>query len=401
MRVRKGFAYTTFALLSASLLLMLLFSQVYKPADLNSANAERIGEASFFLESIFSDMDRSLSIATRRAFTGATDYVVEEGKPLSDPEENISEILVNGTLEGENFTTSGNASLSEWEGRVSNIASRSGYSVEIFIENYSFQNGGFVIDSSFDISARLQDPTTLASFNSSESADVDVSVKGLEDPMLTLRSVGRYTVTIDRCGFDDPADQVLTGSQNSSSTAYGSLVVRPSDISSVSNSGEKIVAVENPDEYSSSDLNSFEGVIAGQTSSSPGDISTTYVLGTGSLGGLEDNQTAVLDSDEVWRTGFAQMFEESCYVPSSRGPDFLDRLGNRLVNDDSDGIATMIDVADLPPELRQTDSAVGFVYFNSSTYGGLNEIKGVSDEYSWFRLDDYHVDRWGVESLVE
>lgn len=401
MNSRKGFAYTTFALLSATLLISLTFTQVYKPASIQTANAERIGQASFFMNSIFSDMDRSLSIATRRSFTGANNYVVTEGEPLSSPKDNVSEVLVNGTLDGEELDSVGNASLSEWASRVSKIGERSGYRLNIVVRNYSFESRAFGIDSSFKVFARLKDPTTLAAFNRTRSAQASASIEGLEDPMITLRSKGRYVTNIQDCGFSDPADQVLTGSQNSSTSAHGQVVLRPSDISPVNDSAEKIVAVEDPDSYSSSELNGFDGVVGAQEHSSPGDITTTYVFGTGSLDGLEDEGYAIIDNEDVWRTRFVPMFDQGCYIPSERGPNFLDRLGNELVSD-SGGITTLIDVSELPQELQKTESSVAFVYFNESgSYGSTERVEGISDDYSWFRLDSYHVDEWGLNELVE
>ncbi len=61
----------------------------------------------------------------------------------------------------------------------------------------------------------------------------------------------------------------------------------------------------------------------------------------------------------------------------------------------------MVEVSRLPAELRETESAVGYVYFNGSGYGGLNSVKGVTSEHPWFRLDDHHVDEWNLESLAE
>lgn len=401
MSRRKGFAYTTFAILSATILLSILFGQVYQPDSIQTANAERIGDASFFLDSVLSDMDRSLSIATRRSLTGATNYVVTEGEALSQPGKNVSQVLVNGTLGGEDVETVGNASLSEWESRVAEIGDRSGYRLNVSVANYSFTTEGFDTVASFRVEARLFDPTTLASFNRSRTADLTVSVEDIEDPMITLRSRGRYTKVIERCSFQTPVRELPEPSQNSSTTVHGEVVLRPSDGENVENQGEKILAVDDPDSYSDTYTSGFAGVIASEESSSPGSVNSEYALGTGTIEELQERPAAVIDSSgRAWSTGFVRMFEGGCYVPSDTGPGFFDRLGNDLTGDGG-GLATLIDVSELPPELQKTGSSVAYVYFNDSRSTDPRRIEGVTDQYGWFRIDQDHVEIWGMQGLVE
>jgi len=106
----KGLAYTSFAVLAASLIVTMFSLQVTSSSQVETGNADRIGEASFFLQSIFSDMDRSLRISTRRALTGTTNHIVLTGNALQNPEENVSEALENGTLDGEHLNGTEDAS---------------------------------------------------------------------------------------------------------------------------------------------------------------------------------------------------------------------------------------------------------------------------------------------------
>lgn len=398
----KGFAYTSFAILSATLLISILFVQVYQPNDLGNANAERIGEASFFLDSLFKDTDRTLDIATRRAFAGGVSEIVNTGEPLESPQENITEIMVNGTLDGDTVDSIGNASLSEWETRVVDIASDSGYSLDVSVVNASFNSTGFDVVSSFEVKAELLDPVTRAGFNRTESVETTTSINDLEDPMITVRSRGRYTVTVNDCGFNSPADKVLTGTQNTTETGYGVAVVNPSDLASIGSKSDKIIAIQDPDDYSSDQLNDFEGAIASQTRSQTGSINTAYVFGTGSLSGIENGTKVLINSNDVWNTRFSRMFEDGCYIESEEGPEFADRLENNLSSDSNKGISTLIDVSKLPVELQKSDgSAVGFVYFDDSASPDTVTVKEVSSEYSWFRLDQEYIDRWGLEELAE
>ncbi|MFB6213112.1 MAG: hypothetical protein ABEJ07_00905 [Candidatus Nanohaloarchaea archaeon] len=390
--------YTSFALMASSLILMLVLAPSAEDLGTSSGDAARISEASFFLESVLADMDRSLSIATRRALTGATNYVIENGEPLVDPGENLTSAMVNGTISGQELNATGDASLSVWTRRVGRIAQNSGYRVKIDIRDYSFNPSGLDVASSYSVRASLYDPATLVRLNRSRTSHVEVSASGLEDTMLLLRSVGRYTNQYTRCRFDDPADRLYTGT--GTGTAHGLAAVNPADASSVSNSGEKVLVADDIDSYAVSDVNTFAGAVSAQPNSTTG-YTVPRVFDTGSIAGVKQNMSLVLHSGEVWRTGFRSMFQDGCYVETVRGPDVMDRFENELVNEPGEtGIATLLELPRLPPSLQRTGSAVGYVYFNGTGYGGLNEVSGVSGEYPWFRLDDYHVDLWGLEPLA-
>lgn len=381
---------------------MMVSLQVTQSDQVRTANADRIGDASFFLQSTFSDMNRALRIATRRALTATTNHIVLEGEALGSPKDNISEALINGTLNGKKLNQTENASLTEWSSRVSNIARRSGYSLDVRVENYSFNDNGLELKSSFTVFAQLKDPTTLTTFNRTESTSTDVSIHGVEDSMLLLRSEGRYLNNYTSCGFSDPAEQLYTGTQNSSGHVHGHAAKLPADISAVDNKSEKILVVNDVDSHSVSEVNSFEGVVSADPSSDPGSYTTKHVFDTGSISDIEQEMSLILNNDQVWRSGFREMFNQGCYVESSTGPDFFDRMQNKLVNDGGDGLATLIEVSRLPSELRETDSAVGYVYFNdSASFGGVREVKSVTDEFSWFRLDQDHIDEWGMNDLAE
>lgn len=396
--MNKGLIYTSFAILASAVILLVASIPVNSTLNLGTGEATRIGEASFFLDSVLKDTDRSLRIASRRALTGSTDYVVETGSELVNPSKNISEAVVNGTISGRQLNSTENASLRDWKHRVSNVSDRSGYSLRLEISDYSFNSSDFSVDASYTVFARLQDPVTLASFNRTRKANTTASVEGLEDTMLLLRSKGRYISQYEKCSFDDPAEVLMTGSRASSGTAHGKAVLQPSDATAVSDKAEKILVTSDID--SESDVESFSGVVSDDINDS--DYSVKHVSGTGTLSGIEDNMSLILHEDDVWRSSFREMFRENCYVETPRGPGFFDRLENELVSPgDEEGLATMIQVTELPQELRKTESAVGYAYFNETGYGDLNEIDGVTSEYSWFRLDDHHVDLWNLDSLAD
>jgi len=324
--------------------------------------------------------------------------VIEEGEELEDPRGSVTSALVNGSIKGDELEGMENASLEDWTERISDIGENAGYSLQVELEESSFDSAeGFEAVSSYRVFARLKDPTTLAAFNSTQNATATVSFEGLEDTLLLLRSQGRYAVQYERCGFDDPAVQVESGNIHSSGTGYGESVVNPGSLSGISDKSEKVLAVDDIDTYDQGEVNNFAGAVSADDNDTSG-YTTEYVFDTGDIGDIDENTSLILADGDVWRSSFQKMFTENCYIEVDSAPGIFDRLGGDPEGDE--GIVTLVDVRDLPSELQEIDSVVGYVYFTEVGRGELNEIKGVSDEYSWFRIDDHHVNEWNLGPLA-
>ncbi|MFB6144092.1 MAG: hypothetical protein ABEJ98_02155 [Candidatus Nanohaloarchaea archaeon] len=395
----KALAYTTFALLASSMILALAAFPVVN-SDEGSTTSERIGEAAFFLETVTSDMDRALRIATRRAISSAANYVVENGEPLQNPAQNLTSLAVNGTVAGERREGMGNATLKVWKSRVSDIASRSGYSIELEVTNYTLETQGMQLEASFQVFTRLKDPVARTAFNRTVRKNAAVSIAGSEDTMLLLRSRGRYVNKYTRCSFDVPAEQLYQGTQGSNGYVQGYAEKNPGDPQSVSNISSKILVVDDADSYQPSAFDGYAGIVSADESSYNDTVTQEYVFGTGSISRIRQNESLILEEERVWRSNFGKMIETGCYISDPRGPGYLDRLSNNLTSEEG-GIATLIDVSRLPQELQFERSSVGYVYFNSSGYGPVNQVQGVTDRYPWFRLDRFHVEYWDLGELVE
>jgi len=395
--VNKGFAYTSFAVMAAGLIMMIAALQVSGPHETNSAEGERIGEAAFFLDSALSDADRTLEMATRRAFTANTNYVVTEGEPLQQAEQNMSEALVNGTMDGEPLDGTENASINDWNNRVSEIASGSGYELGITLEDYDFEENGLDLESSFTVFTVLEDPVTLASFNRTESKQSSTSLEDVEDPLITLRSEGRYVSQYEECRLESPAEKISEGQQRSQNSAKGEAAKQIDE-----EQENKVFVTDDIDDYEPSEVEDYEAIVSEQISEQPDSYNDNYIYGV-EINVIEEGDKLLLNKEQLWISVFTEMFQENCYMETDTAPTVLDRLENRLISaEEESGITTFLDVSQLPDELQTEGSAVDYVYFNeSSDYGSLNEIVEVSDRYSWFRIDDYHVDYWDLEDLVE
>ncbi len=383
--------------MAAGLIMMIAALQVADPHETSSAEGERIGEAAFFLDSALSDADRTLEMATRRAFTANTNYVVTEGEPLQQAEQNISEALVNGSMDGEPLDGTENASINDWNDRISQIASGSGYELSINLKDYSFEENKLELDSSFTLFTVLDDPITLASFNRTESKQSSTGLEDVEDPLITLRSEGRYVSQYEECSLETPAEKIGEGQQQSQNSAKGEAARQIDE-----EQENKVFVTEDIDEYEPSEVEDYEAIVSEQVSEQPESYNDNYIYGV-QTEDIENGNMLILNQEQLWVSVFTQMFQENCYIETDTAPTVLDRLENRLTSiEEESGVTTFLDVSELPDELQTEESAVDYVYFNeTSDYGSLNEIVEVSERYGWFRLDDYHVEYWGLEDLIE
>lgn len=398
----KGMVYTSFALLASALLLSLAFAPLSTTGESTPTNTIRIGQTGFFLDSVLTDLDRSLGLATRRALTSSTNNVLVNNRTLVDPRSNISSALVNGTIGGEDLAGMEDVSINEWTQRVKNISDSSGYRLSIELNSFNFEARNLSVESSYRVEANLSDPVTNTRFSRSRISNSTSTVEGLEDPLLALRSDGAINRQYERCEFDQPVEKLTAADYGHNNSVRGPASVEPSDLSAVESASRKILVVEDVDTYSKPEVESFLGVVSEQPNSSSG-YSNHYVFNTDEELNLSNGQTVILDEDHVWRSDLETMFgEDGCYVPDSLGPDPVERLGGSLVSSGDAGAATLIDVSKLPSELERQGSAVGYVYFNETgDYGDSKRIESISDEYEWFRLDQEHVDLWNADGLVK
>ncbi|MFB6204353.1 MAG: hypothetical protein ABEJ75_01775 [Candidatus Nanohaloarchaea archaeon] len=406
--MNKGMAYTTFALAASGILMMLAIMPFQGYSLGTGGDAALIGQAAFYLDGIGEDMRRAHDIAFDRTLGEATNYIINTQQPLENPEEQLASIMVNASVNGQELPYMVNASMENWAGRVRNLSRRSDYRLRIRFVSANFsKKTEFVISSELAMWARLEDPRTRAAFNETFHSTKSSSITGLEDPMIRIQTADTYGHFFSRCGFSRPAEQLYTGTVSSGSTVWGEAYVEP-NISRVNDFQSSVLVTSDLAQYNPDSTQQFTGVVAADTVANPGDYNDNYVIGTGSISEIQDNESLILDENEVWNSRFRYMLENSCYMVSSgplNGPGFLDRLQNRLVGTGATGLVSLVNETEAP-DAGEDVSNVDYVYFNSSAaYGPAVSIDGVttgggnSVYYEWFRLDQYHVDHWNLNAL--
>ncbi|MFB6208503.1 MAG: hypothetical protein ABEJ69_04070, partial [Candidatus Nanohaloarchaea archaeon] len=379
--MNKGMAYTTFAL-AASGILMMMTIVPFQGYDLGTAgDADLIGHASFYLDGIGEDAERAHDIAFDRALGEATNYIINAQQPLTNPDSQLESIMVDASVNGQELEFMENASMRNWFGRVKNISEKSDYRVQVeFLDANFSKKTEFVMNSELAMWTRLEDPRTRASFNRTFRSDQESSITGLEDPMIRLQTSDTYGHFFSRCGFSEPAAQLYTGTVSSGSTVWGEAYVE-ANTSNINDFESSILVTSDLAQYNPDSTQQFTGVVAANTVANPGDYNDHYVLGTGSISQIQDNESLILDEDEVWNSHFRRMMRDSCYMVSEgpiNGPDFFDRLQNNLVGSRATGLVSLVNETEAP-DAGDDVSNVDYVYFNSSNvYGPAVSIDGVT-----------------------
>ncbi|MDY6773852.1 MAG: hypothetical protein SVS85_01515, partial [Candidatus Nanohaloarchaea archaeon] len=161
-------------------------------------------------------------------------------------------------------------------------------------------------------------------------------------------------------------------------------------------------------------LADFKGIVSEASGGISGDGSTicgdadssgfeAYVGGASGAAAIRNGTTAVMTEQQVWESHIKKELETGCYFRDPTGPTVFGRLGGRLVKKEgySPGWGSFLFVPELPSDFQDSSrSSIDYVYFNDSAYGANHRIKGVTDYYSWFKLDQQHVDEWGINALT-
>ncbi|MFB6166861.1 MAG: hypothetical protein ABEJ62_01205 [Candidatus Nanohaloarchaea archaeon] len=422
---RKGFMYSIFAIFLIGLLVIIVSNPV-RIGELDSRTpVSRIDETYYFLSSVQDDLERGTGIIAKRAFSTAINHVLSNVEPLERPEIALESAFLNGTINGSNQSLMQDSAFEDWRRAVVSKAQKSGWKLSVEIGNLGFGTSGpskgFV---NVTYRAELVDPSSDSSFRGNTSGSQGIVVTNMSDPLVYLETEGQYTRGFSRCDAGERAFRLSTGTEkfyeNGRNWTSGEAVLRPGNgpLDGVDDRGDKVVLVDDVCAYTdpeiSTVLSDFRGVVSGQEGGISADGSTicgdadssgfnAYV--GGASGSLESSNrtTVVMDEYQVWENNLRRELESGCYFRDPRGPTVLGRLEGDLTvgRGRATGWASFLFVPDLPSDFQDASrSSVGYVYFNDTAYGDNLQVKGVTNYYSWFKLDSYHVDLWNVSRLT-
>ncbi|MEA3255073.1 MAG: hypothetical protein U9Q22_04485 [Candidatus Altiarchaeota archaeon] len=439
----KGYICTITTLMLAVLLLSAatFYYESYKiNAEINPTKL-RTDELHYFVESAEKDLRRAMVISGRRGFIYVTDYVIDAGVPLDDPEQTLKELILNGTITRggnvTNVTYMENHTLRTWLGRINKCGENLRFDVNITlsaldISPYDSWHVLQVITLNFSV----YDKRGMCKY---EKSDVRlyslISLLGLDDPLYPLNTAGKIRRQISKSNNTEYIETLTTG-VNGNGTGGGKVFDVSEEVSQSNNittysltypelvySTVFVIDVNNfVNDLSAnarSILNSSGGVIDhhNENLDSQG---FSYVSGSPKLNFSAINYVALRNNGghEILRLLINDDIVNSRYHSSKNGSCFFDRLQGNLnlsekyinqsketrrnigVDPETDiGLESFVNVNTfseymlyvsgiLPPFTNQ--SSVEYLYFQNISG---RRVYGAPE---WFRLDDEHCVKYNL-----
>jgi hypothetical protein len=230
---KKGFFFTTIAILVVSLFLISLAisSQIKDRTD----TEKRIESMDTFVFSLEKDISRQVYISGYRAILSTESYITGTGKFLNDSESSIKEALINGTISNESMNMMEGFILKDWESRTTNLGNKVNVYVNYSINSISVtQEDPWNVLIETNINLSVTDKGNLASWEKTETIKSKIEVIGFEDPIYLIGTNGPITNKINKTVFQPFANGTdvsnltahLTKSYYTESTGAPSFLMR-------------------------------------------------------------------------------------------------------------------------------------------------------------------------------
>lgn len=302
---KKGMFFTiiTIALLSLFLLSYTFYSFYGERKSVD----KRIETMNNFIFSLESDMSRQVYISGYRAILSIENYITTQGDFVDNSESALEELLLNGSINGEEMGLMEDFKLGDWSSRVSEMGEKVNVAVNYTLKSVEvYQKDPWFVDINMTIDLFIVDKNNVASWNRTQNIISKIEITEFEDPLYLINSNGRVTNKINQ-------------------TIY-TFFVSGSDVSNL----------------------------------------------------LDHN-------------------EKGYYIPSSNAPSFLDRLEGKTSANEN-GIESLVYLPSLSEQgvSIKEKSIVDYIYFSDSDPSS-HRIQGTP---YWFRIDEEHLDDYGVEGLT-
>ena len=187
----KGQIYTLMAIVIA-IPILLFFSQIIVSLhEVKSSTVEDIVSDQLHLveRNIENDFHKGVEIAGHRALLSATNVVMTNGSFLANSSAAFIELILNGTLDGEEQFLMVNNTADDWKTNILNIVTRFTVAVD---HTYSFgASSGSSVVGTYGLNITVSDPFGISRI---EKTDVrkayKFSIEGIDDPVFPMNTNG-------------------------------------------------------------------------------------------------------------------------------------------------------------------------------------------------------------------
>jgi hypothetical protein len=338
------------------------------------------------------DFIRALKISGRRSLLALVSESLLNGTYISNSNDKILELLLNGTMDSEQNSFMYNNTLQYWKDRILSIPV--GFDVNIDYSNLTVENlDGFNIEFSVDFIINISERTGKMRIDKTTKLETTTSTTGLEDPLFPINTLGFGKRVIERYPYSVYSLKLGTG--QSSGSCSGNATFNESD----PEKSQKILVTHN-----ASAVSGFLGVVS-ETSDVPS--AGCYIVGvSGAVDSINQSIRSTgfpelyLDNstDSVWYLPVKYGIENGYYFPEP-GPDFFQRLEGNLTNQ-TDGYQTFVNTQELEElgiSIKPEQSRTDYLYFSEQTING-DPVRGLPD---WFRIDTQTAGIYNLTELME
>ena len=353
-------------------------------------------------DSVDSDFKKAMEIAGKRALIAAVNWEILKGEALTDSVKNLTELMVNGTINGTENLIMLNNTLADWSNNIASV--KTNFGTNLSFTNVSLLSYGFYLEVSALTSVNVtNERMEMRIERKNKRKAVNISLENLDDPLFALNTYGIIHRTIRKYPHNYTAKKIITAGANSSGSCLGELTTDPSDASP----SAKILLVSNSSKINDSVLSSFKGVIAeisrnltisGIRCYNTGNSSAVYLVN--STVNQSSYKEVYIDENTkgVWHLPLRDAVENGYYF-EGEGPNITLRMENKTTNS-SNGIESFVNLQDFSLEglpIKENQNSVDYLYFANENYIGY-AVRGFP---SWLRIDCEKAAQYKVSELLE
>ncbi len=190
---KKGLLFSLFVITALSLVILTFKTKVeFKEEKKADVFAKRVEVANAFIEDMEVDLERSLYVATFRAFLGADEHLHNTEEYIGDVNNKIGELILNGTIDKQATNSTLDSTFSNWTKKMQLLS----HKLNI---NVSFENTSIDVRhiSPWVVRITVNSLVTVTDFEDKiqwnftllDKTDFDISDANLPDPMYFIESI--------------------------------------------------------------------------------------------------------------------------------------------------------------------------------------------------------------------
>ncbi|MBD3163730.1 hypothetical protein GF323_00860 [Candidatus Woesearchaeota archaeon] len=198
MKLKKGFLFSLFVITALSLIVFTVTSRVkFKEEQRAESFNQRVKYTNFFVEDMKKDVERSLYVASFRAFLAAEEYILANEDYLDKNAFNktMESLILNGTMNGTTMNATNSSTFMNWTKKIGKLARR--FKINI---NFTDMNIRVMQNNPWHISVSLYSNVSIIdnekelgwNFELKKSTSIDIREANFMDPIYYVESIKNY-----------------------------------------------------------------------------------------------------------------------------------------------------------------------------------------------------------------